>query len=291
MEKPFVTCKIYGQLGNQLYQIAATLAYSWDHNVDAFFPTLHNPHWNISYNRDRLFFRLNSSMPPRAPLYLFSESCWFSPEKIPFQKDLLLDGYFQSFKHFHHHREKLLKVLAPSEKTIESLDQKYGHLFQKGPIIGIHVRTQSKRTHDAGIHPFWGMAYYEKALKTFPKNSTFLICSDRIQWCKKHFSRLDGNFIYIEGNDGVDDLFLLAKCHHLILSNSSFSWWAAYFHEHFDGKILFPEYWKEEPIHTNPNLEDFFLPSWTLIRPSHKPPYPSDIFFYDARSLSVDNQD
>lgn len=291
MEKPFVSCKIYGQLGNQLFQIAATLAYSWDYGVDAFFPALDNPHWNISYNKNLLFFRVNAGMPPRAPIHLFSESCWFSPERIPFQKDLLLDGYFQSYRHFHHHKDKILSVFAPSQESTDRLTQKYGSLLQSKNLVGVHVRTQSKRTHDAGIHPFWGMPYYEKALAEFPKDSIFVICSDRINWCKKHFSPLGENFVFIEGNYGIDDLFLLSKCHQLILCNSSFSWWAAYFHKNGDGKVIFPEYWKEEPIHINPKKEDFFLPNWTLLRPPYKPPYPRDLFYCDARSLSVDNQD
>lgn len=289
MERPFVTCKIYGQLGNQLFQIAAALGFAWDYGVDAFFPALHNPQWNISYNRERLFFRVDSSFLPRQPLHGFSESCWFSPERIPFKKDLLLDGYFQSWRHFDHHREKILSVFAPPQKTLEKLEGKYGDLLRRKNLVGVHVRTQSKRTHDAGIHPFWGMAYYEKAIEEFGDDSVFVICSDRINWCKKHFSPLGREFVFIEGNDGIDDLFLLAKCQDLILGNSSFSWWAAYFHE--KGKVIFPEYWKEEPLHVNPKKEDFFLPSWTLLRPPPKLPYPKDLFYCDARSLSVDNPD
>ncbi len=291
MEKSFVTCKIYGQLGNQLFQIAAALGFSFDYGVDAYFPALHNPQWNIAYNRDRLFFRVDASYLPRQPRHLFSESSWRSAERIPYREDLLLDGYFQSWKHFHHHREKILSVFAPSRETLDWLEGKYGALLGSNNVVGIHVRTQSKRTHDAGIHPFWGMPYYERAMECFPEDSVFVVCSDRINWCKKHFSPLGREVFYIEGNDGILDLFLLAKCRHLILANSSFSWWAAYFHEHPEGRVIFPELWKEEPNHVNPKKEDFFLPSWTLLRPSYKPLYPKDLFYCDARSLSVDNQD
>ncbi len=55
-EISFVSCRVTGQLANNLNQIATTLAYSWDHGVEAFFPELNKTEWNISYNRDRFFF-------------------------------------------------------------------------------------------------------------------------------------------------------------------------------------------------------------------------------------------
>ncbi len=290
MDQPFVTSQIYGQLGNQLFQIAATLAYSWDYQAIPLFPGLHNPSWNISYNRDKLFSHLNTSMPPRPVLNLFKESSWCSAERIPFYKDLLIDGYFQSWKHFHHHRTKILKTFSPSLHILSDLSQKYGDLLDKPNTVGIHVRTQSKRTHDAGIHPFWGMPYYEKALNLFPQDSIFIICSDRINWCKKHFSPLQRNFIYAEGNDGISDLFLLSLCKHNILCNSSYSWWAAYLNQHDEAKIIFPKDWQEKPTGINPNPRDFFLDQWTLIDSLRKPAYPFDMFYYDKTSQSVDNQ-
>lgn len=289
MDQPFITCQIYGQLGNQLFQIATTLAYSWDYQAIPLFPGLHNPSWNIAYNRKKLFSHLDSSLPPRPISHFFKETIWCSSERIPFKKDLLVDGYFQSWKHFHHHREKILETFSPPQDILNVLHRKYGGVLTQPNTVGIHVRTQSKRTHDAGIHPFWGMPYYEMALDLFPKDSLFIICSDRINWCKKHFSSLPRNFLYAEGNDGISDLFLLSLCKHNILCNSSYSWWAAYFNQNKGAKIVFPKDWKEEPLESNPPCHDFFLKEWTLIDSLKKPSYPFDMFYYDKTSQSVDN--
>ncbi|HAB99805.1 MAG TPA: hypothetical protein DCE71_08295, partial [Parachlamydiales bacterium] len=157
MQKPFVSCQIYGQLGNQFFQIATTLAYAWDYGADAYFPALHQKAWNISYNKDRMFFRLNSSMLPRPPAHIFEESSWYGAEKIPFQNDLVLNGYLQSWKRFHHHQEKLLQVFAPSDFTLHYLQVKYKDVLEHPKTVGVHVRTQCRRTHNNGNHPFWGM--------------------------------------------------------------------------------------------------------------------------------------
>ncbi|MDP1608992.1 MAG: alpha-1,2-fucosyltransferase [Chlamydiales bacterium] len=288
MEKPFVTCKIYGQLGNQLFQTAATLAYAWDYGALPIFPALHNPAWRISYNKDRFFSRLDASPLSRPWLHEFKEKNWYSPERIPFQRDLLIDGYLQSWKHFDHHRERILQTFAPSSLTMQYLQAKYGSLLSNPKIVGVHVRTQSKRTHNAGVHPFWGLSYYEKTASLFPSDSLFVIFSDRINWCKRHFPK---HFIFVEGNSGIEDFVFLSLCKNQILCNSSFSWWAAYFNQHPEAKIVFPTHWKDPFLHANPPVDSFFLPHWTLIDDLEKKPYPEDMFSYDSLSQSVDNND
>lgn len=291
-EKPLISCNIYGQLGNQLFILAAAMAYSWDYDAEPVFPMLHIQKNRTSYNKDKLFFRLNAGPAPRPFLHIYRtdlEKEWCSPQRIPFAPDLIIDGYFQSWTHFHHHREKILNIFAPSESTTRYLEQKYPHLLRNSQVVGVHVRTQSKSTHEEGHHPFWGMDYYEKAISLFPSNYTFVIFSDRINWCKHHFAKLDRNFIFIEGNDGVEDLFLLASCYHQILCNSSYSWWAAYFHSPLQGKSFFPKDWRDPSLVPNPPEAYFFLPEWELLECPKKKPYPEDLFFYDALSKSVDN--
>ena len=287
--EPFVTCKIYGQIGNQLFQIATTLAYAWDYQARPIFPALHNPAWNISYNKDRLFSKLDASSPTRPFLNLFTEKNWCTYQKIPFQKDQVLDGYFQSWRYFHHHKEKLLKVFSPSPFTTSYLQEKYKDLIDCPNTVGIHVRTQCKRTHENGHHPFWGVNFYQRAIEQFPSDSTFLIFSDRIGWCKKHFSSLGKKFVFIEGNYGIEDLFLLTQCKDLILCNSSFSWWAAYLNEHRTAKALFPSLWKNPAMHENPPREDFFLPEWKLLECRAVEPFPTDMLHYDKESQCIDN--
>src|SRR5579862_6430206 len=70
-KKPFVTCNLHGQLGNQLYEIATTLAYAWDHVAIPMFPELKKSNFNIPINRERIFFRLNASSLPRPIKYTF----------------------------------------------------------------------------------------------------------------------------------------------------------------------------------------------------------------------------
>jgi hypothetical protein len=124
-EDSYVTCQLFGQLGNQLYQTSATLSYAWDLGAIPVFPAMQYVEADgVSYNRERIFHRLDSSEPPRPFLNVFKESELCIAEKIPFQKDLILSGHFLSWKHFHHYRDRLLATFAPSVEALSIVDPK-----------------------------------------------------------------------------------------------------------------------------------------------------------------------
>lgn len=274
------------QLGNQLFCIATGLAYGWDHDMTPVFPFLDEPGANRTYNREHMLFRIDTVLPKKIRKTYYDMSWSYKP--IPhFRKDVMLIGPFMSWKYFHHHRPEILKLFAPSEAIENYLYEKYEALIADPRTVAIHMRSSDKRTHPA--IPFPGLGYFEKALCYFPDDSVFVVFSDRINWCKKHFpeSFPDKHFIFIEGNDHIQDLFLLSKMRHHIISNSTFSWWGAYLHEG-EHTVCVPEIWLA-PIFGSV-LEDICLPEWIVI--PHDPfstPYPIDMYWYDIKSQSVDN--
>src|SRR4051812_31186075 len=104
-----ITCILHGGLGNQLFIIAATLGYAWDNNATPLFSSLYSVRTQIYY-KDKLFSQLNTKASPRPLLNYFKENIWFRYEKIPLQKDLIINGHFQSWKYFHHHQKELFKI-------------------------------------------------------------------------------------------------------------------------------------------------------------------------------------
>ncbi len=294
MNDPFVTCRLFGQMGNQLFQIATTLAYAWDYQAIAVFPELHKSEDRISYNRDRIFFRLDSSMPPRPFLNVFQETNAYSPQRVPFSQDLVLCGYFQSWKHFHHHRDRLLAIFAPSQTVLDKLQRKYQDLLAHPHTVAVHVRTHNKELHEKKLHPFMGFDYFQAAIDSFPPGYQFVVFSERIEWCKKHFPRLNKPFIYIEGNDGIEDFFLMSKMKHVIMANSSYSWWAAYLNPNNHKIIVAPQSFvdpvpdphfplKQSYLFKN---EDVYLSDWKTIPVNFRETYPSDMPNFPTQSVN-----
>ncbi len=277
---PLVTPKFYGQLGNQLFIIAATLSYAWDYNAKPIFPGLNTEENRTSYNRDRLFFRLDTTLSPRTFRNIFRERFWYSSDRIPFRTDLILDGYFQSWKHFNHHRSNLLSIFDPSSNTLNVLNEKYKKLIASQKTVSIHVRTAGKYNHDQRFHPFLGLKYYQNAINQFPNDSVFVVFSDRINWCKKHFPALERSFIFIEDNDGIEDLFLMSMMRNHIIANSTFSWWGAYLNRNPNQRVIAPEFWGGCPQPPQHPLKELILPEWTILPVPPFEPYPADIYDY-----------
>lgn len=274
------------QLGNQLFCIATTLAYGWDNHFTPIFPFLNEPGANREYNRQHIFFRLDTSLPVTFHQIHYDMSWKYNP--IPkFKRNVMLVGPFMSWKYFHHYRRQILDILAPSTEILNYLHSKYGELIDNPSTVGIHVRTMDKSTH-ASI-PFAGLTYFELAMEHFPESSLFVVFSDRINWCKKNFKEKfpEKHFIFIEGNDHIQDFFLLSKMHGHILSNSTFSWWSAYLSEE-SHLVCVPEKWLA-PIF-GAVMEDLYLPEWIKVpHDIFNDPYPKDMYHYDEKSQSVDN--
>lgn len=279
----YVSAKNDGQLGNQLFTIASTLAYAWDNDLIPVFPFLNANDANKSHNRDHIFFRLNtSSSPHKLKTYTYY---LIDYEPIPPSKDIFLNGPFFSWKYFHHHREKILEMFAPSDEILEYLYAKYAELIDLPNTVGVHVRTTSREIHHRRF-PFPGLKYFELAMANFPENYTFVVFSDRINWCKENFKKKfpNKNFIFIEGNNHIQDLFLLSMMKNHVLSNLTFSWWGAYLNTNPDQIVYVPF----RQARKNWPLEDYYLPEWHIVPyDSLHDSYPKDMYDYDESTTSL----
>lgn len=267
-----------------MFIIAATLAYAWDNDAIAIFPDLNKADYRLSENRDSFFFRLDAPLEsPRPFIYYFKEGIWHSSQKIPFQPDQILYGYFQSWKHFHHHRDKILNIFAPSKSILDYLQTHYSDLIDHPNTVAIHVRTFNQYLHNSKIHPFMGLEYYKKAMDLFPEDALFVVFSDRINWCKIHFSNFNRPCIFIEEKDFVKELHLMSMMKHQIISNSSYSWWSAYLNQNPNQKVVAPRWWMHPDYYDfpPPQPNDFYLPHWQVVEENLTAPYPFDMTWYD----------
>lgn len=284
--KPFVTCWLNGQLGNQLHQIATTLAYAWDNGFDAIFPELNKAEFNIPINKDRIFFKLNSTTPPRSIKHILKIYSLFDKKSMPKLPDLMLKGYFQTWKYYHHHRDALLEIFSLKEEELTQLKLKHETLLNHPNTVGVHVRTFNKQYSE--YIPFVGIDYYKRAMNLFPEGTLFVIFSDRINWCKHHLQNIDRPMIFIEGQDHLQDFFLMSMLKNHIIGNSSYSWWAAYLNQNPEKIVVAPSHFII-PANNKQKINSL-LPEWIELPIDFKAPYPEDIKEYDEFSQSLDTQ-
>lgn len=219
----------WGRLGNQLFHIAATLGIAHRNGHNAVFPT-----WSYS----RYFsYPLPEGDLLNARIY-HHNSVFYEPIDLS-PGDWDLEGFFTSEKFFDTIAQDIRRQFEPAPFVSEYLNQKYGSLLNRQPC-SIHIRRgdYSKLSWD---FPMQSLEYYQHAIAQFPSDTLFLIFSDDIIWCRRHFT--GAQFEFVENEEDIIDLFLMSRCRHHIIANSTFSWWGAWLNPDPTKIVLCPDRW------------------------------------------------
>jgi hypothetical protein len=258
----FISSILKGGLGNFLFQVAAGQSVAWRDNKEfiCFIQTVHRIHSDVStyYNnilRNVKFINNDISFP----MY---EEPFFHHKEIPtVEHSLTLDGYFQSEKYFINHIEQIHKLFEIDNNTKQYLKNKYKNILTEN-TCSIHVR-RGNYLNLQHFHPVQSIEYYKKAISFFDKDTTFLIFSDDMEWCKYEFQFLKNKF-FIENNKDYEDLYLMSMCKNNIIANSSFSWWGSYLNKNINKKVIAPKLWFGFGLSNN-NTKDLYCSNWNII--------------------------
>lgn len=148
----------------------------------------------------------------------------------------ILNGYWQSENYFKESESLIKDDFAPTEKQLAKIIRPE----LDTNTISLHVRrTDFANTN--GNHPIQEISYYKNAIAEIGDYDNLLIFSDDIEWCKENFTF--DNMIFVEGQDDVEDLWLMSLCKNNIIANSSFSWWGAWLNNNPNKKVIAPNKW------------------------------------------------
>ena len=97
----------------------------------------------------------------------------------------------------------------------------------------------------------------------YPK-SVFYIFSNSskdIQWIKTHY-HFSKEVRYVDmNNTGIDDFYLMTLCHDFVISNSTYSWWAAYLAKNEKKIVVAPRPW----INFDYGYEGIYCKDWKVM--------------------------
>jgi hypothetical protein len=273
-----------GGLGNQLFQIFATIAYGYKSNNQFRFlsvetlgcgtTTIRHTYWNTLLSKMKPF--LINDLPP---VHLINE-VGFPYNELPvremMQANVLIYGYFQSYKYFQGQFDMICRIIG-LEKTRDALTTKLNvgaDYFDN--IISMHFRIgdYKKIQH---YHPLATYEYYDRSLqyfKTIRPTEAFTVlyfCEDvDIADVMAIVDRLTSKYPeykFTRDEHALADweqLLLMSCCHHNIIANSSFSWWAAYFNSHKDKVVCYPSVWFGAAA--NSDTRDLCPPEWVRVK-------------------------
>tara|TARA_Y100000385_G_C12913753_1_gene559462 strand:- start:24 stop:812 length:789 start_codon:yes stop_codon:yes gene_type:complete len=237
-----ISAEMAGRLGNQMFIIAAATSLAIDNNDFAVFPDfisgISPTKKETKLHRDTILRNLTfADTLPEMKFYY--EPADLSYKKIIYEENLYLRGYFQSEKYFKHNREQILKLFSPQNQIKTYICKKYEALIDNEDYVSIHVR-RGDYLKLSEFHAVLGKEYYDKAMDKY-HGANFVFFSDDIEWCRQTFK--GKNFIFIEKQPDVIDIFLMSKICHNIIANSSFSWWGAWLNQIDAQTVVAPLRW------------------------------------------------
>lgn len=235
-----ITCKnMQGRAGNNLFQIAAVVSLALDNNDTYGFSS------SWIYKND---FPLTNCFYDSFPSGLEWKESGFAYSPIPYQPNLDIVAYVQSYKYFDHNRGIIQGLLTP----------KSGHGIKLG-YTAIHYRAGDYINNNAYIN--LGMDYYNRAME-IAKTPKYLVLSDDIPRARGMF--IGPQFEFSEGKSVIEDMKLGISCENSIMSNSSFSWWISYLNKFPSKIVVAPQNWFG-PALAHHDTTDLCLPEWLRI--------------------------
>jgi hypothetical protein len=256
----FNIISIAGGLGNQMFQYAFYLSLK-NKNKFTFF-------WVAPYKRHNGFelekiFKIKYSFFGNSILKVLKFSSRYIGEKnvdlesgkfsfFSSNKPIIYhSGYWQSEKYFYNIQHLIRKNYFFNEKILNGKSIEILNRINLDLSVSIHIRRGDYYS-DLGACELLGnictLNYYTNAINflinSLPNKISFFIFSDDIEWVRNNFSNL--NFNYIDWNGGEYswiDMFLMSKCKHNVIANSSFSWWGAWLNKNPNKIVVAPTKW------------------------------------------------
>jgi len=228
-----ITVKLMGGLGNQMFQYAFGFALAKRSRIDiildiGFFKRKGN--WTIrNYELEQFNVSKNkicdkNSLIHRALRKIYKSKYYF-------------EGYFQSEKYFADYTEEIRNEFQFKERL----------QIPEGNTVAIHIR-RGDYVKFADIHLVCTPAYYENAIayvKSKVENPVFYVFSEDLKWVKENIN-IPSNSIFVDYNPNLPsshDMQLMSLCKHQIISNSSYSWWAAWLNQNPNKIVVAPDKW------------------------------------------------
>jgi len=163
---------------------------------------------------------------------------------------VILDGYWQSEEYFHKHRQLIKRTFDWSPIATNDVAESLLESITTTQSVAVHVR-RGDYVREAATNAFHGVCeadYYSRAAKLVGEHvadAHYFIFSDDIDWAEQHLVLSGRRTVVRHARDPIPhvDMWLMSRCRHAIIANSSYSWWAAWLTERPGKCIVAPQRW------------------------------------------------
>lgn len=286
-----ITTRLVGGLGNQMFQYAAGRALSLRTGLPLMLDITHLSSKSFrdyelsAFNiQARTFRRPGEGRPDRLTRWAHALGLHHpAPDPAPVHTEphyhydhafetldraCVLDGYWQTERYFLGVADVIRQEFRP-RKMPARVAYLEANLSQPN-AISVHIRRGDYASNPevARFHGLCDLSYYKATMDRLAEhvaNPVFHIFSDDHNWIQAHFPK-QHPWVLVEdwpGKDAWVDMWLMSRCGHHIIANSSYSWWGAWLNPSTDKQVIAPAKWFNDAPHDTRDI----LPTGWLTQP------------------------
>jgi len=179
--------------------------------------------------------------------------------------NVLLKGYYQSEKYFENCKDEIRQLFKLPQELEQFAINKLKEYELNQNLVLVHIRRGDYVNHP--LHPVQSLDYYKNAISIMKHkldNISFLYFSDDKQWVNDNIELMKKDYI-IECENDYEEFAMMQQCHHFIIANSSFSWWAAWLSNKIninDKIVIAPKLWFGG---NELNPKDIYCNNWIIL--------------------------
>ena len=252
-----IIIKVAGGIGNQLFQIANAYQLSIKYNRKLLIcnsnSSSRNCYWDSILCKFKDYLIDNNTFnnyKQKSQIYNWAMTRFEYKEIIldPNITIYCIEGYYQTYKYFD----------ISTFKTMLHLDFKQTKYNITENDICIHIRRTDYLNNN--FHKPLNLNYYYNSLSRLNTiYSNIYVFSDDLEWSENFFHYR--NTIFVQLDNEIQELVFMSQFQHIIMANSSFSWWATLLGQPIS--VFCPKNWFVPNCHLN--TKDLRLPQWTII--------------------------
>lgn len=285
-----IITKIYGGLGNQMFQYAAGRALS----LRYLSPLYLDIEWfdkgqkglNVRSYQINIFKNIHAILPKKHSLFykhtiehikkyfipapIIKEphfSYW--PAFFGITPPAILDGYWQSEKYFMDFKNEIRH-----DFTFPALPEKAGQIStqiaETPESVSVHIRRGDyvSNPQAQAFHGNLQQDYYDKALQLIKDacgKTRLFIFSDDPQWARENFDCCGHAAVIVDlafPDAPHHEMHLMSLCKHHIIANSTFSWWGAWLAKE-PGITIAPRKWFAKKSFEE--YKDIYCDNWIIL--------------------------
>ncbi len=172
--------------------------------------------------------------------------CTYQPD-VFLTTDCAFVGYWQTEKYF---KDIQNTVISKFEFTNvnQELNQ-FAVALSENEYTSVHVRRGDYLMNPGSYMGICTVDYYLRAIdyiRCMEPDSRFIFFSDDLKWVKENIKISDAIYCKKDMFDDYEDwydMYLMSRCSHNIIANSSFSWWGAWLNQNAAKIVVAPDKW------------------------------------------------